>query len=124
MQFWSGVMQLWKVKEILEAELLWEPINLQLEIEMAEAADLMSDVLNRRLGGDLLITGLVNSQVIRTAEMADIKAIAFVRGKTPDQETITLAKSKSIPLLTTKLLMYESCARLAMKGLTGSSGTI
>jgi hypothetical protein len=117
-------MQLWEVKEILEAELLWEPIDLQLEIEMAEAADLMSDVLNRRLGGDLLITGLVNSQAIRTAEMADIKAIAFVRGKTPDQETITLARSKGIPLLTTKLLMYEACARLAMKGLAGSSGTI
>ncbi|OGP55246.1 MAG: hypothetical protein A2Y65_10625 [Deltaproteobacteria bacterium RBG_13_52_11] len=117
-------MQLWEVKEILEAELLWEPIDLQLEIEMAEAADLMSDVLNRRLGCDLLITGLVNSQVIRTAEMADIKAIAFVRGKMPDQEAITLAKSKGIPLLTTKLLMYEACARLAMKGLTGSSGTI
>jgi hypothetical protein len=117
-------MQLWEVKGILKAELLWEPVDLQLGIEMAEAADLMSDVLNRRHGGDLLITGLVNSQVIRTAEMADIKAIAFVRGKMPDQETITLAKSKGIPLLATKLLMYEACARLAMKGLNGSSGTI
>ena len=117
-------MQLFEVKEILEAELLWEPPDLQLEIEMAEAADLMSDVLNRRLGGDLLITGLINSQVIRTAEVADIKAIAFVRGKKPDREAISLAMSKGIPLLTTQLLMYEACARLAMKGLTGSSGTI
>lgn len=117
-------MLLWEVKGILEAQFLWEPIDLDLEIEMAEAADLMSDVLNRRQGGDLLITGLVNSQVIRTAEMADIKAIAFVRGKMPDQETITLAKGKAIPLLTTKLPMYEACARLAMKGLTGNSGSI
>jgi hypothetical protein len=121
MQLGCGDMQLCDVKGILEAELLWEPVDLQLEIELAEAADLMSDVLNRRFGGDFLITGLVNSQVIRTAEMADIKAIAFVRGKMPDQETITLAESKGIPLLTTKLLMYEACARLAMKGLTGSS---
>jgi len=124
MQLGSGVMQLWEVKRILEAELLWEPVDLKLEIEMAEAADLMSDVLNRRHGGDLLITGLINSQVIRTAEVADIKAIAFVRGKMPDQEAISLAMSKGIPLLMTKLLMYEACARLAMKGLTGSSGTI
>jgi hypothetical protein len=124
MQPSSGIMQLWEVKGILEAELLWEPVDLQLVIEMAEAADLMSDVLDRRHGGDLLITGLVNAQVIRTAEMADIKAIAFVRGKMPDQETITLAKGKGIPLLTTKLLMYEACARLAIKGLTGSSGNI
>jgi hypothetical protein len=117
-------MQLWEIKGILGAELLWEPVDLQLEIERAEAADLMSDVLNRRGGGDLLITGLINCQVIRTAEMADIKAIAFVRGKMPDHETVALAESKSIPLLTTKLFMYEACARLAMKGLPGSSRTI
>jgi hypothetical protein len=117
-------MQLWEVKGILEAQFLWEPADLNLEIEIAEAADLMSDVLNRRHGGDLLITGLVNSQVIRTAEMADIKAVAFVRGKMPDQETVTLAKGKAILLLMTKLSMYEACARLAMKGLSGSSGIL
>ncbi|MBW2038586.1 MAG: hypothetical protein JRI46_03185 [Deltaproteobacteria bacterium] len=117
-------MQLWEVKGILEAELLWEPVDLQLEIEMVEAADLMSDVLTQSLGGELLITGLINSQVIWTAEMADIKAIAFVHGKSPDRETIELAKNKGIPLLATKLFMYEACARLAMRGLTGSSGTI
>jgi hypothetical protein len=117
-------MQLFEVKGILEAELLWEPVDLELEIGRAEAADLMSDVLNRGDRGDLLITGLVNAQVIRTAEMADIKAIAFVRGKMPNQEVIILARGKVIPLLTTKLLMYEACARLAMKGLSGRSGSI
>ncbi|RLB08309.1 MAG: hypothetical protein DRG50_00045 [Deltaproteobacteria bacterium] len=117
-------MQLWEIQGILEAELLWEPVDLQMEIEMARAADLMSDVLNRSQGGELLITGLVNSQVIWTAELAELKAIAFVRGKRPDQETIGLAKSKDIPLLATKLLMYEACVRLGMRGLPGSLGTI
>ena len=117
-------MQLWEIKGILEAELLWEPIDLRLEIEMVEAADLMSDVLTQSLGGELLLTGLVNSQVILTAEMADIKAIAFVHGKRPDEKTIELAKSKGIPLLATKLFTYEACARLGMRGLPGSSGTI
>ncbi len=117
-------MQLWEIKGILEAELLWKPIDLHLEIEMAEAADLMSDVLSQSIGGELLITGLINSQVIRTAEMADIKVIAFVHGKRPDERTIELAKMKGIPLLATKLFLYEACARLAMRGLVGSSGTI
>lgn len=85
---------------------------------------MMSDVLNQSLGGELLITGLVNSQVIRTAEMADIKAIVFIHGKSPDEKAIELAKDKDIPLLSTKLFMYEACARLAMRGLIGSSGTI
>jgi hypothetical protein len=115
-------MQLWEIRRILEAEVLWDPIDLRLEIAMAEAADLMSDVLNCSRGSDLLITGLANAQVIRTAEVADIKAIAFVRGKMPDRQAISLAQSKSIPLLTTKLLMYEACARLAMRGLNGNSG--
>jgi hypothetical protein len=117
-------MQFWEVKGILEAEALWEPVDLQLEIEIAQAADLMSDVLTQSTGGELLLTGLVNSQVIRTAEMVDIKAIAFVHGKRPDEKTITLARTKGIPLLTTRLFLFEACARLAMRGLTGSSGTI
>jgi hypothetical protein len=117
-------MKLWEVKGILEAELLWEPVDLQLEIEMAQAADLMSDVLHQSIGGELLLTGLINAQVIRTAEMVDIKAVAFVHDKRPDEKTIELAMTKSIPLLTTKLFLFEACARLAMRGLTGSSGTI
>jgi len=117
-------MQFWEVKGILEAQALWEPVDLQLEIEIAQAADLMSDVLTQSTGGELLLTGLVNSQVIRTAEMVDIKAIAFVHGKRPDEKTIALARTKGIPLLTTRLFLFEACARLAMRGLTGSSGTI
>jgi hypothetical protein len=117
-------MQLWEIKGILEAELLWEPVDLQLEIETAEAADLMSDVLSQSIGGELLLTGLINSQVIRTAEMVDVKAITFIHGKRPDAKTIALAQQKGIPLLTTELFLFEACARLAMRGLTGSSGTI
>jgi len=117
-------MKLWEIKGILEAELLWEPVDLQLEIATAEAADLMSDVLTQSIGGELLLTGLINSHVIRTAEMVDIKAIAFINSKRPDEATIALAKEQGIPLLTTRLFLFEACARLAMRGLTGSSGTI
>jgi len=122
MQFGCGDMQLRDVKGILEAELLWEPVDLSMEIGQVAAADLMSDVLNLSPGGELLITGLTNLQAILTAEMAEIKVLVFCRGKYPDDEVIAAAKKKGIPLLATRLYMYESCARLAMRGLPGTSG--
>jgi len=84
---------------------------------MACGADLMSDVLAFTHSGTLLLTGLTNPQVVRTCEMAGIKAIVFVRGKYPPPETIALAESKGIPLLSSRYTMYETCGRLYMAGL-------
>ena len=103
---------------------MWEPVNLTMEIDQVAAADLMSDVLNLSPGGELLITGLTNVQAVLTAEMAEIKALVFCRDKRPDEEVIAAAKEKDIPLLATRLYMYEACARLAMRGLPGTSGII
>lgn len=77
----------------------------------------MSDVLAFTHAGTLLMTGLTNPQVVRTAEMAGIIAIAFVRGKLPPAETTALAQEKGIPLLASKYTMYETCGRLYQKGL-------
>ena len=79
---------------------------------MACGADLMSDVLAFTHAGTLLLTGLTNPQVVRTAEMAEIVAIVFVRGKLPPPETVALAEEKGIPLLASKYTMYEACGRL------------
>jgi len=86
---------------------------------MACGADLMSDVLAFTHAGTLLLTGLTNPQVVRTAEMAGINAIVFVRGKVPPAETIALAKEKDIPLMATRYTMYETCGRLYEAGLPG-----
>jgi len=114
-------MTLEEVKEILKAEVIIGADNLDLEIKMGCGCDLMSDVLAFIKPGSLLLTGLTNTQVIRTAEMADIAAICFVRGKKPDKATISLAKSKGLPLLVTQLPMFESCGRLYKNGLSGCS---
>ncbi|UCC90900.1 MAG: hypothetical protein JSW24_01705 [Dehalococcoidia bacterium] len=114
-------MTLEEVKEILKAEVIIGSNNLQMEIKMGCGCDLMSDVLAFIKPDSILLTGLTNTQVIRTAEMADIKAICFVRGKKPDEETIRLAKSKGIPLLMTQLPMFESCGQLYKNGLIGCS---
>jgi predicted transcriptional regulator len=87
------------------------------EVRVGCGSDLMSDVLCYDLAEGLLITGLTNLQVIRTAEMADMAAILIVRGKRPLAETIELAQKVDIPLLGTQMTMFEVCGRLYGAGL-------
>jgi predicted transcriptional regulator len=114
-------MKLNKIKEILNARIICNNSLLNRDIEMACGSDLLSDVLAFTKTGALLLTGLVNIQVIRTAEMIDISAVCFVRGKVPDNKVIAMAKEKKIPLLCVKYPMYEACGRLYKNGLPGCS---
>jgi predicted transcriptional regulator len=114
-------MTLDDVKSILEAEVIVGSNLLNQEVKMACGSDLMSDVLAFVKPESLLLTGLTNPQVVRTAEMADVAAICFVRGKIPDSVTIEMAESKNIPLLTTPIPMFESCGRLWKQGMPGCS---
>lgn len=114
-------MKLKDIERILEAEVLVGGELLHKEVKMVCGCDLMSDVLSFAKSESLLLTGLTNPQVVRTAEMADLQAICFVRGKKPEQETIEMAEAKDIPLLVTPIPMFESCGRLYQQGLPGCS---
>lgn len=114
-------MTLDKIKKILNAKVIVGSDALNADIKMGCGCDLMSDVLAFIKSNSLLLTGLTNPQVIRTAEMADIKAVCFIRGKKPGKETVKLAKSKNIPLLLTDIPMFEACGRLYKEGLAGCS---
>ena len=113
-------MKLSTVLEVIEGKAVSKNLNLDLEAQMGGGADLMSDVLTFGQEGMLLMTGLTNPQVVRTAEVAGICAIVFVRGKIPPPETLSLAEEKGIPLLATKYTLYETCGRLYKAGLPGS----
>jgi predicted transcriptional regulator len=112
-------LKLRDVKEILDADVIVGENSLDLEVRTAFGADLMSDVLAFAKSGSMLITGLTNAQVIRTANVLDIAAIIIVRGKKPSLETINLAKELKIPLLTTKYILFETAGRLYAKGVVG-----
>ncbi|TET19057.1 MAG: hypothetical protein E3J78_05695 [Candidatus Cloacimonadota bacterium] len=114
-------MTLKEIAECLEAEIIVDANGLEMEIKIASGSDLMSDVLAFSRPKSLLLTGLTNPQSVRTAEMSEMVAICFVRGKMPPEETVNLAREKEIPLLLTKLPMFESCGKLYGKGLAGSS---
>jgi predicted transcriptional regulator len=110
-------MTLAEVLALIDGKVISAGVDLKMQVDMACGADLMSDVLAFTHTGTLLLTGLTNSQVVRTAEMAGIRAIVFVRGKYPPPETISLAEEKNIPLLASRYTMYETCGRLYDSGL-------
>lgn len=114
-------MTLSQIQKLLNADLVSAHAEQNLDIKYAKASDLMSDVLAFSQPvcehNTLLITGLTNKQVVRTCEIAGVAAIVFVRGKNPSSETIELARQCNIPLLTTKLKMFEACGVLYSNGI-------
>ena len=113
-------MKLSEVKEILNADVISGEEFLDREVKSAFGSDLMSDVLAFVKDQALLLTGLVNGQVIRTAEMMDIKAIVFVRGKKPTEDIADLAKEYQMVVMTTDYTLYPSCGKLYCAGLTSN----
>ena len=112
-------MTLGEVKTILDARLLCGEEMLDHEVHTACGSDLMSDVLAYVKDQAVLLTGLVNQQVIRTAEMMDIICIIFIRRKEPSPEMVELAKEKGIAVMTTNHRMFTSCGLLFQAGLDG-----
>lgn len=113
-------MKLSAIRDLLDANVLTgenEDQLLNIDIQTACGSDLMSDVLAFVKDQGLLLTGLVNTQVIRTAEMMDIKAICFVRGKVPGEGIVALAKEHGMPILTTEYPLFLACGRLYKGGL-------
>jgi len=108
-----------EVKDILEAEVIVGHDQLDKEVKTGFGADLMSDVLAFAKPGSLLLTGLTNSQVIRTSDVLDIAAIIMVRGKRPSMEAIRLAEELRIPILATKYILFETAGRLYSRGMVG-----
>ena len=110
-------MKIGQVKDLLDAELFYGDDLLEREIKSACGADLMSDVLAFLKDKAVLLTGLTNPHVLRTAEMLDVRCIVFVRGKRPTEEMIEMAEEREIVLLGTEGTLYEACGKLYVQGL-------
>ena len=112
-------MTLQEVKEILDAQLLCGEELLEHQVRTACGSDMMSDVLAYVKDQAVLLTGLMNQQVIRTAEMMDMVCVIFVRDKKPDAAILELARQKDIAVMTTPHRMFTSCGLLYQAGLKG-----
>jgi len=112
-------MTLKEIVAFCDGEVIAFSSGLNHQVSRAFGSDLMSDVLAYVEDDTLLITGLINQQVIRTAEMLDLKAILFVRGKVPCEEVVMLAEEKEIVLMTTKHTLFTVSGILYKEGLKG-----
>jgi predicted transcriptional regulator len=112
-------LRLSEIRDLLDAQVIVGEDKLDLEVATGFGADLMSDVLAFARSGCLLITGLSNPQSVRTAYALDISAILVCRGKALTDKFIEIARELNIPILWTRLIMFEVCGRLYQEGLTG-----
>lgn len=110
-----------EIVELVEGRVLIGASNLDLRVKAAFGSDLMSDVLAFAETEAVLLTGLINNQVIRTAEMLDLRAIVFVRGKVPGADVIELARENNIVLISTDMTLYTTAGVLYSNGLKGIS---
>jgi predicted transcriptional regulator len=117
-------MNVFELVKIVGGTVLTPKVPLDREVKGGCGADLMSDVLASVRPEAVLLTGLTNIQVVRTAQMADICAIVFVRGKIPQPDTIVLAAKENIPLITSPFGTFELCGRLYKAGLYSSENVI
>lgn len=113
-------MKISTLKELLDADILCGDEFLEKDVHSACGSDMMSDVLAFVKDQAVLMTGLVNLQVIRTAEMMDMICIVFVRSKRPTPEMVEAARESGIALLATDMRMYDACGTLYNNGLTGT----
>ena len=113
-------MKISDIKDLLGAEVVCGEENLDHNVFSACGSDMMSDVLAYVKDQAVLLTGLVNAQVIRAAEMMDMVCIVFVRSKKPTPEMIELARESGIVLMNTEKRMYEACGLLYKSGLVGN----
>jgi hypothetical protein len=112
-------MKILKIKELLGAEILSGEDLIEGDVHSACGCDMMSDVLAFVTDQAVLLTGLCNPQVVRTATMMDMRCIVFVRGKTPTPDVLALANDAGIVVLATDMRMYTACGILYENGLHG-----
>jgi predicted transcriptional regulator len=106
-----------EIAKTLDAQVYCGENQLDMEVQSACGADLMSDVMAFVKERVVLLTGLMNPQALRTADLLDIKVIVFVRGKKPTADLVDMAKESGMVLMTTKYSMFLACGRLYEAGL-------
>ena len=112
-------MKLAEIRDVLDCEVLAGGDDLSVDIETVVASDGMSEILAFARPGALMLTGLTNIQSVRTADIANVRAMIYIRGKRPTEETIKVARNCGIPVLATKLGMFDVCGILYKLGLKG-----
>ena len=116
-------MKIYEIRDILKAEVLVGDDHLDDTVVAAGGADLMADVLSAVAKDAVLLTGLTTEQVLRTARVAGVACVVFVRGKRPDEPVLELARAFDMPVLLTRYSLFVASGRLYVNGLRGLDGS-
>ncbi len=116
-------MKIAEVRDILKANVIVGEDQLEEVIIGGGAADLMEDVLAAAAKGCALLTGVTTEYVLQTAKIAQVSVVVIVRGKTPPEKMVELARHYQIPLLQTRYSLFVACGRLYMNGIRGLDGS-
>lgn len=116
-------MKIYEIRDILKADVLIGEDQLGRSVVGGGGADLMDDVLSAVAESAVLLTGLINESVLRTAKIAGVSCVVFVRGKKPDQAFLDQAKNHDLPVLSTQYSLFVASGRLYMNGLRGLDGS-
>ena len=114
-------MKISEIRDLLDAKILTGNDILDNDVTSACCSDMMSDVLAYVKDQGVLITGLVNPQVVRTANMMDMVCIVFVRSKEPTEEIIELASECGIAVMCSAKRAFEASGILYTAGLSGNA---
>ena len=114
-------MKMSEIVKLLDAKVLCGEELLENEVHSACGSDMMSDVLAFVKDQAVLLTGLVNLQVVRTAAMMDMRCVVFVRGKKPTDDIVEFARDNDIVVLASDERMYSACGKLYANGLVGGA---
>ena len=115
-------MKMTEIAQLLDCRVLCCEEQLDGDVYSACGSDMMSDVLAYVKNQAVLLTGLLNTQVIRTAEMMDMVCVVFVRNKMPSEEILKIAQESGIVVMSTRHRMYEACGILYASGLNRIEG--
>lgn len=110
-------MKVSKILDLIDGTLLCGGDKIDIDINHAFASDLMSDVLTINTSDLVLLTGLSNIQVIRTAEISDLQIVVFVRGKQVTDDMVELAEDNGMVLISTPYSMFKVSGLLYGSGL-------
>ncbi len=113
-------MKLEAIKDILQCNVLTGDLDLSIEVDTVVASDGMREILAFHTPGALMITGLTNIQSVRTADIADVRAIVYIRGKWPNEKVVELARDKNIVVMATGLGMFDVCGILREHNMKGA----
>jgi predicted transcriptional regulator len=116
-------MKIYEIRDILKADVLTGQEHLERTVVGGGGADLMVDVLSAVAEGAAILTGLIDESVLRTAKIAGVACIVFVRGKQPGPDFLEQARAYDLPVLSTRYSLFVASGRLYMNGLRGLDGS-